>query len=138
MAVTAKEAKRLIAQHKKLLSDLDDIAQVGVEVSREIDRYARDPFVSASLAHIIVKDCEQRAECFDRDVGVDRLILYLYRYQKMSRTLETANAYRGNAKKIICKYVDTLAAGATGVLRFFRGKSAKEDAEKALRSYRIF
>lgn len=131
MNFTIKEAKQLIEQHKKLLSDLNYVAQKAAAICSDIDHYANDPSVSAAIGRMILADCKHPDDTLQRNIGVDRLILSLYRYQKMQPTIETAESYREQVAENIRQNIDMLSPGLAGLAWLFRGKNAKENTAKA-------
>lgn len=128
---TVKEAKQLIDRHKKLLSDLERIAQKAEVVFDNIDHDATDPALYAEIGSMILADCRYPTNHLQRNRSVGRLILSLYQYQKLQPIIETADSYRGHITENIQKNMDMLSPGLAGLSWLFRGKHAKENVANA-------
>lgn len=131
MNFNAKDAKQMIERHKKLLSDLNYVSQKYSDICHDINNYASDPTVMAAINRAILADCQHPTGTMQRNIGIDRLLLSLYKYQKMQPIIATAEEYRRHTTDGIKQKMDTLSPGVGGISWLFRSKRAKEDIAKA-------
>lgn len=131
MDFTVKEAKQLIEYHKALLSDLEYVLSKGENLKTDIIRSVNDPSVISAIKRLIVNDCNGRSDIAVRNVGTERLINNIYKYQSVSPSIAIAKSYKNNLSDKVKQNISLLKPGLAGLSWFFGGKRAKESATNA-------
>lgn len=129
--LTVKEAKLLIERHRTLLSNLNYISINATNLVNDIMRSITELNMQSALKQVVLDDCLNSKGDSIRNSSVERLIHYVYKYQKVRYAIDTAKTLEAFEAYNVRKNIERLKPGLGGLSWLFGGKSAKQDAELA-------